>query len=123
MDILTGETETILRNDFSNNWNSAPKVEASDFLINGVLGETIGKRWDSVDRLIFNLTESRTLNLTMSDGLITELVRFDNLGNVTVVGSSEYGNFLSSDLTAGNYGLSFFTEGDRINYSVGADFI
>ena len=56
MDTLTGNDRSIQSNDFSSNWNLAPKlgkVEATDdFLLNGQLGG-INRRgeWDSSDRI------------------------------------------------------------------------
>jgi hypothetical protein len=127
MDILTGNGRSIARKDFSNNWDLTPrlgKVEATDdFLINGQLGGTNRQgKWDSVDRIRFNLMQPLTLNLNLDPQTIVEVVKFDSAGNTSVVGGVEYGSSLQLQLAPGNYGLSLFVEGDLINYSVSGQF-
>ncbi|ARI82920.1 hypothetical protein BH695_3641 [Microcystis aeruginosa PCC 7806SL] len=63
------------------------------------------------------------MELATDPNVIIELVRFDSKGVATVVGSVEYGDRLSLNLTPGRYGLSFFVEGDLISYQVNASFI
>jgi hypothetical protein len=128
MDILTGNGRVIAKKDFSSDWNLTPrlgKVEATDdFLINGQLGVTNRQgKWDSVDRIRFNLMQPLTLNLNLDPQTITEVVQFDSAGNSSVVGSIEYGSTLQLQLAPGNYGLSLFVEGDLINYSVSGQFL
>jgi hypothetical protein len=127
MDILTGNGRSILKKDFSSDWNLAPrlgKVEAADdFLINGQLGGTNRQgKWDSSDRIKFSLLQPLALNLSLDPQTIAEVVRFDSAGNASVVGSIEYGSSLQLQLEPGRYGLSFFVEGDLINYSVACQF-
>jgi hypothetical protein len=76
-----------------------------------------------VDRLKFRTSRNLRLELATDPNVITELVRFDSKGVATVVGSVEYGDRLSLNLTPGRYGLSFFVEGDLISYQVNASFI
>ena len=127
MDTLTGNDRSIQSNDFSSNWNLAPKlgkVEATDdFLLNGQLGG-INRRgeWDSSDRIRFSLLQPLTLSLALDSQTIAEIVQFDNAGNASVVGSIEYGTNLQLQLTPGRYGLSLFVEGDQISYSVAGKF-
>ena len=78
--------------------------------------------WDSVDRLKFSLNRPLKLQLNTDSRVITELVRF-NQGIPSVVGSIQYGDRLVLDLVPGNYGLSFFVEGDLINYHVSGTFV
>lgn len=128
MDILTGNDQSIQNNDFSSNWNLAPKlgkVEATDdFLLNGQLGG-INRRseWDSSDRIRFSLLQPLTLSLALDSQTIAEIVQFDNAGNPSVVGSIEYGSSLQLQLAPGRYGLSLFVEGDLISYSVAGKFL
>ncbi len=127
MDILTGNGRSIARNDFSSDWGNSPKlgkVEAGDdFLLNGSLGETNRRGvWDSSDRIKFSLLQPLALNLSLDPQTIAEVVRFDSAGNASVVGSIEYGSSLQLQLEPGRYGLSFFVEGDLINYSVVGQF-
>ena len=127
MDILTGNGRSIQKKDFGSDWNLAPKlgkVEATnDFLLNGQLGGTNRRgEYDSSDRIKFSLLQPLTLNLTLDSRTITEIVKFDDNGNASVVGSIEYGSSLQLQLTPGRYGLSLFVEGDQINYSVAGQF-
>jgi hypothetical protein len=127
MDILTGNGRSIVRNDFSSNWDNSPKlgkVEAGDdFLLNGSLGETNRRGvWDSSDRIKFSLLQPLTLNLNLDPQTIAEVVQFDVSGNASVVGSIEYGSTLQLQLAPGRYGLSLFVEGDGINYSMSGQF-
>jgi len=127
MDILIGNGRSIQKKDFSSDWNLAPKlgkVEAGDdFLLNGSLGETNRRGvWDSSDQIKFSLLEVSTLNLNLDPQIIVEVVKFDSAGNASVVGSIEYGSSLQLQLEPGRYGLSFFVEGDLINYSVAGQF-
>jgi hypothetical protein len=128
MDILTGNGRAIAKKDFSSDWNLTPrlgKVEATDdFLINGQLGGTNRQgKWDSVDRIRFNLMQPLTLNLNLDPQTIAEVVQFDAAGNASVVGGVEYGSSLQLQLAPGYYGLSLFVEGDLINYSVSGQFL
>jgi len=128
MDILIGNGRSIQKKDFSSDWNLVPrlgKVEAADnFLINGQLGGTNRQgKWDSSDRIKFNLLEVLTLNLNLDPQTIVEVVKFDAAGNASVVGGIEYGSNLQLQLAPGNYGLSLFVEGDLINYSVSGQFL
>lgn len=128
IDILTGNGRAIARNDFSSDWNLTPrlgKIEATDdFLINGQLGGTNRQgKWDSVDRIRFNLMQPLALNLNLDPPTIAEVVQFDSTGNASVVGSIEYGSTLQLQLAPGRYGLSLFVEGDRINYSLSGQFL
>jgi hypothetical protein len=128
MDSLTNfNGKQINRKDFSSNWSKAPRLgQASDgdnFIINGELGEVIRSNWDSVDRVRFIVTKPLTLTLNLDSQTITEIVSFDSAGNASVVGGVEYGSSLQLQLTPGNYGLSFFVEGDLINYSVSGQFL
>jgi hypothetical protein len=123
MDILIGNRRSLQKKDFSSDWNLAPrlgKVEAADdFLINGQLGGTNRQgKWDSSNRIKFNLLEASTLNLNLDPQTIVEVVKFDPAGNASVVGGVEYSSSLQLQLTPSNYGLSLFVEGDLINYSV-----
>jgi hypothetical protein len=127
MDILIGNGRAIAKKDFSNEWNLTPrlgKVEVTDdFLINGQLGGTNRQsKWDSVDRIRFNLMQPLTLNLNLDPQTIAEVVQFDATGNNSVVGSLEYGSTLQLQLAPGRYGLSLFVEGDGINYSMSGQF-
>jgi len=127
MDILTGNRRSIQKKDFSSNWNLAPrlgKVEAADdFLINGQLGGTNRQdKWDSSDQIKFSLLQPLALNLNLDSQTIAEVVQFDSAGNASVVGSIEYGSSLQLQLEPGRYGLSFFVEGDLINYSATGQF-
>jgi hypothetical protein len=82
-------------------------------------GQTVGGGYDATDKVKFELTHDAYLNLFADDETITELVRFNPAtGNPEVVASVEYGFQLQQFLTAGSYGLSFSTEGDRIEFSV-----
>jgi hypothetical protein len=92
-------------------------------LLSGQLGGINSKgEWDSSDRIKFNLLQPLTLNLNLDPHIITEVVRFDDAGNASVVGSIEYGSSLQLQLAPGRYGLSLFVEGDLISYSVGGSF-
>jgi hypothetical protein len=126
-DIITGlDGEIYSRRDLSREWGKAPdlgKAKAGrGFSVDGHLGETnrLGI-WDSADRLKFRTSQNVHLELATDPNVITELVRFDN-GVASVVGSVEYGDRLSLNLTPGHYGLSFFVEGDLISYQVNANF-
>jgi hypothetical protein len=128
MDILTGNGRARAKKDFSSEWNLTPrlgKVEVTDdFLINGQLGGTNRQsKWDSVDRIRFNLMQPLTLNLNLDPQTIAEVVQFDATGNTSVVGSIEYGSTLQLQLAPGRYGLSLFVEGDGINYSMSGQFV
>ena len=128
MDILTGNGRSIVRNDFSSDWDSSPKlgkVEAGDdFLLNGSLGGTNRRGvWDSSDRVRFNLMQPLTLNLNLDPQTIAEVVQFDATGNIAVVGSIEYGSTLQLELAPGRYGLPLFVEGDQIDYSIAGQFL
>ena len=128
MDILTGNGRSIAKKDFSSDWDLAPKLGkvkvADDFLINGQLGGTNRQgKWDSVDRIRFNLMQPLTLNLNLDPQTIAEVVQFDTTGNISVVGSIEYGSTLQLELAPGRYGLSLFVEGDRIDYSIAGQFL
>ena len=95
----------------------------TDFAVDALLGGTDRwGNWDSVDRLKFSLNRPVKLDLNTDSKVITELVKFTN-GTPSVVGSIQYGNRLVLDLTPGNYGLSFFVEGDLISYQVSGTFI
>jgi hypothetical protein len=127
MDILTGNGRSIVRKDFSSDWDNSPKlgkVEAGDnFLLNGNLGGTNRPSiWDSSDQIEFSLLEASTLNLNLDPQTIVEVVQFDSAGNASVVGGVEYGSSLQLQLAPGRYGLSLFVEGDLINYSVAGQF-
>jgi hypothetical protein len=99
----------------------AKKLE--DFAVDALLGGTDRRdNWDSVDRLKFSLKDNLHLELNTDSKVITELVKFTN-GTPSVVGSVEYGDRLTLDLTPGDYGLSFFVEGDLISYQVSGAFI
>lgn len=127
-DIITGlDGEHYLRSDLDNQWDKTINVgtanQGENFVINGYLGGTNRRgAWDSADRLQFGTESNIHLELNTDPQVITELVRFDQ-GIATVVASVEYGDRLSLDLTAGNYGLSFFVEGDFIDYHVRANFL
>ncbi|MDB9405460.1 hypothetical protein PN472_11980 [Microcystis aeruginosa CS-1036] len=136
-DIITGmDGEIYARLDLSREWGGALDLGTArtgkSFEVDGHLGETnrCGV-WDSVDRLRFRTSRNLRLELATDPNVITELVRFDSKGVVTVVGSVEYGGSealalpvrLSLNLTPGRYGLSFFVEGDLISYQVNASFI
>jgi hypothetical protein len=128
MDILIGNGRSIVRNDFSSNWDNSPKlgkVEAGgDFLLNGSLGETNRRGvLDSSDRIKFSLLEFSTLNLNLHPQTIVEVVRFDSAGNAFVVGAIEYGASLQLQLAPGKYGLSLFVEGEQIDYSIAGQFL
>jgi hypothetical protein len=128
-DIITGLNgkKNVIR-DLSSSWDRAFNLgradAGEDFLINGYLGNTNSKGfYDSVDRLKFNVKDNLHFELKTDPNTITELVKFDSQGTATVVADIEYGNFLSANLTTGNYGLSFFVEGDLIDYQVNAQFL
>lgn len=127
-DIITGlDGEHYRRSDLDNQWDKTINVgtanRGENFVINGYLGGTNRRGvWDSADRLQFSTENNIHLELNTDSQVITELVRFDQ-GIATVVTSVEYGDRLSLDLTAGNYGLSFFVEGDLIDYHVRANFL
>lgn len=126
-DIITGfHDEQYQRDDLSGDWdktiNLGSAKKGKDFAVNAFLGGTNQKGdWDSVDRLKFNLNSNLHLELSTDKYVITELVKFEN-GTTSVVGSVEYGDRLSLDLTPGKYGLSFFVEGDLITYQVSGEF-
>ncbi|MFM6059603.1 MAG: hypothetical protein ACKPBT_15900 [Microcystis aeruginosa] len=128
-DVITGmDGEIYARRDLSREWGGAIDLGTArtgkSFEVDGHLGETnrCGV-WDSVDRLKFRTSRNLRLELATDPNVITELVRFDSKGVATVVGSVEYGDRLSLNLTPGRYGLSFFVEGDLISYQVNASFI
>jgi hypothetical protein len=127
-DIITGmDGEIYSRRDLSREWGGAIDLgkakTGKSFGIDGHLGETNRRGvWDSADRLKFRTSQKVHLELTTDPNVITELVRFDRNGVATVVGSVEYGDRLSLNLTPGRYGLSFFVEGDLISYPVNASF-
>ncbi|MFM6386015.1 MAG: hypothetical protein ACKPGG_22485 [Microcystis panniformis] len=128
-DVITGmDGEIYARLDLSREWGGAIDLGTArtgkSFEVDGHLGETnrCGV-WDSVDRLKFRTSRNLRLELATDPNVITELVRFDSKGVATVVGSVEYGDRLSLNLTPGRYGLSFFVEGDLISYQVNASFI
>lgn len=126
-DFLTGlNNQCYYQNDLSNNWKKAVNLGTASrgkrFKVNADLGGTNSKDiYDSVDRLKFGVNKTIHLELKTDPKVITELVRFDR-GQATVVGSIEYGSNLSLNLSPGHYGLSFFVEGDLINYHVNAQF-
>lgn len=127
MDILTGNSRTIARKDFSSDWNLAPKLgkveAADDFFLEGNLGDTNWRgEWDSSDRIKFSLLQPLALNLNLDSQTIAEVVRFDAAGNASVVGTIEYGSIFQINLAPGHYGLSLFAEGDRIDYSIAGQF-
>jgi hypothetical protein len=68
------------------------------------------------------LLQPITFSLALDSQTIAELVRFDVTGNASVVGSIEYGSSLQLQLVPGQYGLSLFVEGDKINYLVTGNF-
>jgi len=120
MDILIGNGRSIARKDFSSDWDKSPKlgkVEAGDdFLLNGSLGETNRRGvWDSSDQIRFSLMQPLTLNLNLDPQTIAEVVQFDATGNISAIGSIEYGSTLQLQLAPGRYGLSLFVEGDLIS--------
>ncbi|GFE69377.1 hypothetical protein [Chroococcus sp. FPU101] len=126
-DFLTGLNNHIYQqDDLSNNWRKAINLGTArtgkQFSINGFLGG-VNRRdiYDSVDRLQFNVNRNLHLELDTDPSVITELVRFER-GQAFVVDSIEYGESLSLNLSPGRYGLSFFVEGDLINYHVNAQF-
>lgn len=127
-DIITGlDGEIYSRRDLSREWGGAINLgkakTGKSFTVNGYLGGTDRRGvWDSADRLKFKTSENVSLELATDPKVITELVRFDR-GVATVVGSVEYGDRLSLNLTPGRYGLSFFVEGDLISYQINASFI
>jgi hypothetical protein len=127
-DIITGlDGEIYSRRDLSREWGGAINLgkakTGKSFAVDGYLGETNRRGvWDSADRMKFKTSENLHLELTIDPNVITELVRFDRKGVATVVGSVEYGDRLSLNLTPGRYGLSFFVEGDLISYQVNASF-
>ncbi|MCT7986468.1 hypothetical protein NG796_24660 [Laspinema sp. A4] len=84
----------------------------ASYITENLGGETIGGGWDSVDRLTFSLEEGSYLNAYTDYNAITELVRFEPDGSINAIASVEYGPRLQTWLEPGNYGLSFFTEGD-----------
>lgn len=126
-DFLTGlNQQTYYQDDLSHHWNAANHIgtarTGNKFRANANLGGTNAKGvYDSVDRLKFNLNRSLHLELKTDPKVITELVKFEK-GQAFVVGSIEYGERLSLNLSPGRYGLSFFVEGDLINYQVSAEF-
>lgn len=127
-DIITGLNDRQqLLCDLGNNWQRAFNLgkagSGQDFAVNASLGGTDRwGNWDSADRLKFSLNRPAKLTLNTDSKVITELVKF-NKGTASVVGSIQYGDRLVLDLTPGNYGLSFFVEGDLINYQVSGTFI
>lgn len=127
-DIITGlNGKQYQRRDLGNDWQRAFNLgkadSGEDFAVDALLGGTDPQgNWDSVDRLKFSLKDNLHLELNTDSKVITELVRFDK-GIASVVGSVEYGDRLSLDLAPGNYGLSFFVEGDLISYQVSGTFL
>lgn len=126
-DFLTGLNNHVYQqDDLSNNWRKAINLgiarTGKQFRVNAFLGGTNQKEvYDSVDRLKFGVNKSLHLELDTDPNVITELVRFEN-GQAFVVDSIEYGSRLLLNLSPGHYGLSFFVEGDLINYHVNAQF-
>lgn len=126
-DFLTGLNNHIYQqDDLSNNWRKAINLGTArigrQFSINGFLGGVNQREvYDSVDRIQFNVNRNIHLELNTDPSVITELVRFER-GQAFVVDSIEYGESLSLNLSPGRYGLSFFVEGDLINYHVNAQF-
>jgi len=128
MDILIGNGRSTARKDFSSDWDNSPKLgkveTGDDFLLNGSLGGTNRRTiWDSSDRIKFSLLQPLALNLSLDPQTIAEVVQFDATGNISVVGSIEYGSTLQLELAPGRYGLSLFVEGDLISYSVSGQFL
>lgn len=127
-DIITGlNGRQYQRRDLGNDWQRAFNLgkadSGEDFAVDALLGGTDRRgNWDSVDRLKFSLKDNLHLELNTDSKVITELVRFEN-GIASVVGSVEYGDRLSLDLAPGDYGLSFFVEGDLTSYQVSGAFI
>jgi hypothetical protein len=127
-DIITGlNDKQHLLCDLGNDWQKAFNLgkarTGADFAVDALLGGTDRRgNWDSVDRLRFSLNRPVKLDLNTDSKVITELVKFTN-GTPSVVGSVEYGDRLVLDLAPGNYGLSFFVEGDLISYQVSGTFI
>lgn len=127
MDILTGNKVCKQEEDFSSVWQSSAKLglikDDANFLIDGSLGGFNSfSEWDGADRIKFNLIDLKTLTLNLDSQVIAEVVKFDGAGNTSVVGSIEYGSSLQLQLEPGRYGLSFFVEGDLINYLVTGNF-
>jgi hypothetical protein len=126
-DIITGlNDKQHQRRDLGNDWQRAFNLgkadSGEDFAVDALLGGTDRRdNWDSVDRLKFSLKDNLHLELDTDSKVITELVRFEN-GIASVVGSVEYGDRLSLNLTPGDYGLSFFVEGDLTSYQVSGAF-
>lgn len=126
-DFLTGLNNHVYQqDDLSNYWKKAINLgnarTRKQFRVNGFLGGTNQREvYDSVDRLTFNFNKTLHLEINTDPKVITELVKFEN-GQAFVVDSIEYGSQLSLNLTPGHYGLSFFVEGDLINYHVNAQF-
>lgn len=126
-DFLTGLNNHVYQqDDLSNNWKKAINLGTArtgkQFSVNAFLGDTNQREvYDSVDRLKFGVNKSIHLELNTDPNVITELVRFEK-GQAFVVESIEYGSRLSLNLTPGHYGLSFFVEGDLINYQINAQF-
>jgi hypothetical protein len=127
-DIITGlNGRQYQRRDLGNDWQRAFNLGKADsgenFAVDALLGGTDRRgNWDSVDRLKFSLKDNLHLELNTDPKVITELVRFEN-GTPSVVGSVEYGDSLSLDLAPGDYGLSFFVEGDLTSYQVSGTFL
>lgn len=127
-DIITGlNGRQDQRHDLGNDWQRAFNLgkadSGEDFAVDALLGGTYRRgNWDSVDRLKFSLKDNLHLELNTDSKVITELVKFTN-GIASVVGSVEYGDHLTLDLTPGDYGLSFFVEGDLISYQVSGTFL
>ncbi len=122
-DVISNQNGRVIcsTNDLSSNWANTPRFLAQNFSVKGNLGGTIGNRWDSSDRLRFYVPRQMIVSMQTSPNVITELVRFDN-GVPTVIASTEYGNFITSQLPPGQYGLSFSVEGDLASYSASASF-
>lgn len=126
-DFLTGlNHQHYYQNDLSDNWKKAVNLGTArtgkKFKVNAYLGGTNEKEtYDSVDRLKFRVNQSIHLEIDTDPKVITELVKFEK-NQAVVVGSIEYGNKLSLNLSPGHYGLSFCVEGDLINYHANAHF-
>ncbi|MCT7957204.1 hypothetical protein [Laspinema palackyanum] len=84
----------------------------ASYITENLGGETVGGDWDSVDRRTFFLDEGSYLNAYTDPNAITELVEFHPDGTINAIATVEYGPRLQTWLEPGNYGLSFFTEGD-----------
>jgi hypothetical protein len=93
----------------------------ASYITENLGGETVGGGWDSVDRLTFSLDEGSYLNAFTDHDAITELVRFEADGTINALATVEYGPRLQTWLEPGNYGFSFFTEGDGAEINTALD--